>query len=91
MEAERVWERVVGADVLGLVTPLGRDVVTVSDSVVLDALEVWLSPTERLAPSRLSVRFPGTLVLFVGARVFTVGPAAPIGKPGATVLFTVSL
>lgn len=51
MEAERVWERVEGADVLGLVTPLGRDVVTVSDSVVLDALEVWLSPTERLAPS----------------------------------------
>lgn len=89
MEAERVWERIEG--VLELVPPLGRGVVTLAVSVVLDALEVWLSPSERLASSRLSVTFPGTLVLFVGARVFTVGPAAPVGKPGVTVLFTVSL
>lgn len=79
MEAERVWECAEGADALVLGSPLGRGVV--ADSVVLDAVEVWLSPAERLDCSWLSVRVPGTVVLFIGARVFTGGSAVPIGKP----------
>lgn len=79
MEAERVWECVEGADALVLGSPLGRGVVV--DSVVLDAVELWLSPAERLGPSWLSVRFPRTVVLFIDARVFTEGPAVPVGKP----------
>lgn len=47
------------------------------DIVVLDVVEVWLSLAGRSDPSWLSVRvLPGTLVLVV----FTVVPAAPVGK-----------
>lgn len=60
---------------------LARGVVAVVvDRVILDAVEVWLSPTGRLDPSWLSVReLSGTLVPFTGAEVFTVISAAPAG------------
>lgn len=85
MEAKGVWGRVGGADVLVSGLTLLRGVTVAAavmrDCVVLDAAEVWSSPSERLDSSRLSVRFPGTLVLFMGAGVFAVVPAAPVEEP----------
>lgn len=81
MEVLIFWEVVVGAEVLVLGSPLGRGVVALVYNVVLVVVEVWSSPGERLASPWLSVRFPGAFVPFVGARVVTVGPAAPGEKP----------
>lgn len=81
MEAESVCEAVGEAEVLVLGSPLGKGVVALVDSVVSDVVEVWLSPAERLVPSWLSVRFPGVFVLFVGARVVTVGLPTSVRKP----------
>lgn len=76
-----VCGEVEGAEVLFSGSPLGRGVVALLSSVVLDVVEVWLSAPERLASSWLSVRFPGALVLFIGAEVVTLSPAASVEKP----------
>lgn len=78
MEADGVCECVEEANVGRAVVVVVVMIVVVVDSVVLDAVDVWLSLFEE---SWLYVRFSGTLVLLKCAGVFTVGPALPEGKP----------